>query len=65
MKHHLFHEKNRCKNQKKISKKNYTTFGKGQTRRKSAVWGRFTAGNYAKESSHLGEKFLQDNGDEL
>ena len=65
MKHHLFHEKNRCKNHQKIIKKNYTTSGKYQNRRNSAIWGRFATRNCAKESSHLGEKFLQDNGDEL
>ena len=65
MKHLSFHEKNRCKNRQKNGKKSYTAFGKCQSRRNTAFWGRFTNGNYAKESSHLGEKCLQDKGDEL
>ena len=65
MKHLSFHEKNRCKNRQKNSKKNYTSFSKRQNRMNTAFWGRFTSGKYAKESSHLGEKCLQDKGDEL
>ena len=64
MKRQEFHQKNRCKNHRNFGKKNYTSFSKRQNRRNSAVWGRFATRNCAKESSHIGEKFLQDDGDD-
>ena len=64
MKHHSFHEKNRCKNRQNFGKKKYTTFGKRQNRRNSAVWGRFATRNCDKESSHDVSKFFQDDGDD-
>lgn len=64
MKRHSFHEKNRCKNRQKSGRKKYTTSGNRQNRRNSAVWGRFATRNCAKESSHVGEKFFQDDGDD-
>ena len=64
MKHHSFHEKNRCKNCQNFGKKKYTTLGKRQNRRNSAVWGRFATRNCDKESSHDVAKFFQDDGDD-
>ncbi len=65
MKRRSFHEKNRCKNRGIYGKKNYTRLGKQQNRRKSAVWGRYSTRNCAKESSHNGAKFLQSDGEQL
>ena len=65
MKHRSFHEKNRCKNRQKSGRKKYTTSGNRRNRRNSAFWGRFATRNCAKESSHVGEKFFQDDGDDL
>ena len=64
MKHHSFHKKNRCKNQKNSGMKKYTTFRKHQTRKNSAVWGHFITRNCDKESSHNVSKFFQDGGDD-
>lgn len=64
MKHLSFREKNRGKNRQNSVKKKYPTSGKRQNRRNSAVWGRFATRNCAKESSHVGEKFFQDDGDD-
>ncbi len=63
MKCQIFHQKKRCKNSKNFNIKQYTSFRKRKNRSISAIWGRFTTRNCAKESSHIGEKFLQDEGD--
>lgn len=52
MKHHSFHEKSNCKNDKKMKQKNYSSKNKHQSRMKSAFWGRYTTRNCDKESSH-------------
>ncbi len=64
MKRHSVHGKNRCKNCRNYGKKKYTSFDKRQNRKNSAFWGRFATQNCAKESSHDGEKFLQNDGED-
>lgn len=64
MKRQEFHQKNRGKKRQNFSEKKSPSFGKHQNRRKSAVWGRYATRNCAKERSHVGEKFFQDDGDD-
>ena len=65
MKHRLLHEKNRGKNRKKFPSEKYPILRKRQNRRKADVLTIFTIRNYAKESSHVGEFFFQQGGDDL
>lgn len=53
MEHGFFGRKNLCKNERFCTLKNYIRNEAPKTLAIAAVWGRFTAGNSDKESSHV------------